>query len=160
MRYQVKQKIFTFGDSYTIKNALGEDVYLVKGKVFSFGKKLSIEDLHGNEIVYIEQKLFKLMPQYILYMDGREVATVKKEFSIFTPRFNIDSIMGIYRIEGDIFSHEFTIYNNQSIVSVISKEWFSFSDTYGIDINDNENQAFLLALIIVIDEVQSNNKNN
>lgn len=160
MRYQVKQKIFSFADSFTIKNEYGDDVYLVRSKVFSFGKKLTIEDLNSNELVYIEQKLFKLLPQYTIYMDGRDIATVKKEFSFFTPRFNIESELGEYRIEGEVFSHEFIILKNSSLVGEVSKEWFSFSDTYGVSINDSENQAFMLALIIVIDEVQSSNKHN
>jgi uncharacterized protein YxjI len=160
MKYQVKQKIFSFGDSFTIKNEYGDDVYLVRGKVFSLGKKLTIDDLNGNELVYIEQKLLKLLPQYTIYMEGSAIATVKKEFSVFTPRFNIESDMGEYKIEGDVFSHEFVILKDNSTVGEVSKEWFSFSDTYGVKINDNENQAFMLALIIVIDEVQSSNKNN
>lgn len=160
MKYQVKQKIFSFGDSFNIKNEYGDDIYLVRGKVFSLGKKLTIEDLSGRELVYIEQKLLKLLPQYTIYMDEKEVATIKKEFSFFTPRFNIESDMGEYKIEGDVFSHEFMIYKNSRIVGEVSKQWFSFSDTYGTNINDDENQAFMLALIIVIDEVQSSNKNN
>jgi uncharacterized protein YxjI len=160
MKYQVKQKIFSFGDKFTIKNEYGDDVYSVIGKVFSLGKKLTIEDLNSNELVYIEQKLLKFLPQYTIYMEGNAIATVKKEFSLFTPRFNIESDMGEYRIEGDVFSHEFVILKNNSNVGEVSKEWFSFSDTYGVKISDSENQAFMLALIIVIDEVQSSNKNN
>ena len=160
MKYQVKQKIFSFGDYFTIKNEFDDDVYIVRGKVFSFGKKLSIENLYGKELVYIEQKLLKLLPQYAIYTDGREIATVKKEFSFFTPRFNIESDMGEYRIEGEVFSHEFQILKDGNVVGEVSKEWFSFSDAYGVNINDDENQAFMLALVIVIDEVQTSNKSS
>lgn len=159
MKYQVKQKIFSLGDSFTIKNEQGDGVYLVKSKVISLGKKLTIEDLSGEELVYIEQKLFKLLPQFTVFMAGRAVATVKKEFTFFASRFNIDSDMGQYKIEGEVFSHEFAILKDNSIVGQVSKQWVSFSDTYGVDVNDDENQAFILALIIIVDEAMSVVKN-
>jgi uncharacterized protein YxjI len=37
MRYQLKQKIWTLGDTFAIKDGDGNDVFLVKGKVFSIG---------------------------------------------------------------------------------------------------------------------------
>lgn len=59
MRYEIRQKMFSFGDSYTIKDEQGEEKYRVRGEVFSFGHKLTIEDLAGHKLAYIEQQLFK-----------------------------------------------------------------------------------------------------
>lgn len=153
MRYQVRQRIFSFGDSFTIKNEYGDDVFRVLGKVFSFGNKLSIENMNGQELVYIEQQLFKFLPQYTIYMNGSDVGTVRKEFTFFSPCFNIESVFGNYEMEGEIFSHEFEILKNGRVVAQVSKAWFSFSDTYGVDIADTEDQAFMLALVIIIDQV-------
>jgi uncharacterized protein YxjI len=158
MRYQIRQRIFSLGDNFTIKNEYGDELFRVRGKVFSLGDKLSIESMSGQEIVYIEQRLFKFLPQYSIYMNGSEVATVKKEFSFFTPRFHIGSSFGSYEMEGEIFSHEFQIFNNGKEVAHVSKAWFSFSDTYGVDISDSENQAFMLAMVIVIDQVLHDKK--
>lgn len=158
MRYQVRQRIFSLGDNFAIKNEFGEEVFRVRGKVFSFGDKLRIESVYGEELVYIEQRMFKFLPEYTIYMNGRDVASVKKEFTFFTPRFSIESIMGNYEMEGEIFSHEFQIVKNGRIVAEVSKQWFSFSDTYGADIDDNEDQAFMLAMVIVIDQVLHDKK--
>ncbi len=159
MRYQIRQKIFSFGDNFTIKDESGQDNYIVRGKVFSFGDKLKIEDMHGNELVYIEQQLFRFLPEYNIFAGGQHMAMVKKEFTFFKPKFIINSQLGAYEIEGDIFSHDFTILKNGMIVAVVSKQWFSFSDTYGVDISGNEDQAFMLALVIVIDQVLHDDKN-
>jgi uncharacterized protein YxjI len=153
MRYEVRQKIFSFGDSFTIKNEYGHEVYRVRGKVFSFGNKLTIETMSGEELIYIEQQLFKFLPEYTIYMNGSPAAKVKKEFAFFTPRFCINSTMGNYEMVGEIFSHEFQITKDGRPVAEISKQWLSFSDTYGVDVSDSENQAFMLALVIVIDQV-------
>lgn len=160
MKYQIKQKIFSLSDSYTIKNEYGEDVYSVTGKIFSLGKKLYIHDLNGNELVYIEQKLFKLLPQFTLFIDDKEVAVIRKEFSFFTPKFTIECLTNNYSMEGDILSHEFNILKDNNIIGTVTKAWFSFSDTYGVEIAGDENQALILAFVIVMDEVQHNNKDN
>jgi uncharacterized protein YxjI len=158
VRYQVRQKIFSFGDNFIIKNEFGDDIFRVRGRIFSLGNKLIIEDIAGHELVYIEQRLFKFLPQYTIYMNEMDVATIKKEISFFKPRFHIESIMGNYEMEGDIFSHEFSILKGGRVVAMVSKQWFSFSDTYGVEIDNNEDQAFIMALVIVIDQVLYDNK--
>lgn len=153
VRYIIRQKVFSFGDSFTIKDEMQNDRYIVKGKVFSFGDKLRIYDMAGNEVVYIEQKMFKFLPEYNIYLNGQHAARVKKEFKLFSHKFNIESSMGQYTVEGNFFGFDFNILKNGNLVATISKKFFAFSDTYGVDISDNENQPFLLALVIVIDQV-------
>jgi uncharacterized protein YxjI len=153
MRYQIRQKIFSLGDNFVIKGENDEPRFIIKGKVFSFGDKLSLQDLNGNELYYIEQKLFKFLPEYHIFQDGMHAAMVKKEFTFFKPRFIIESKYGNYSMEGDIFGHDFQIIKSGRVVAEVSKRWFAFSDTYGVDIENDENQAFLLALVIVIDQV-------
>lgn len=161
MRYQIKQKFFSFGDNFTIKNENNQDQFIVRGKVFSFGDKLRVEDLAGNELIYIEQKIFRFLPEYHFYSYGRLIAVVKKELTFFKPKFYINSELGYYQIEGDFFGHEFRILKDGRVVVTVSKKWFSFTDTYMVDVNDNENQAFMLALVIVIDQVlHDDNRNN
>jgi uncharacterized protein YxjI len=160
VRYQIRQKVFSFGDNFVIKGENDEPRFIVKGKVFSFGDKLSLQDLNGNELYYIEQKLLKFLPEYHIFQNGRDMAMVKKEFSFFKPRFFIESQYGSYDMEGDIFGHDFQVFKNGRAVAAVSKRWFSFSDTYGVDIKDDEDQAFLLTLVIVIDQVIHDDEHN
>ena len=161
MRFIIKQKFFSFGDSFVIKDEMGNPHFQVQGKVFSFGDKLRLYDMQGNEVVYIEQKLFKLLPEYTIYYKGMPAAKVKKEFTFFKPRFNIESFIGNYTIEGNFWGMDFNVLKNGRIVAQVSKSWFSFRDTYGVDIADGEDNAFILALVIVIDQViHDNNHNN
>ncbi|MFA9397605.1 MAG: LURP-one-related/scramblase family protein [Clostridiaceae bacterium] len=160
MRYQIRQKVFSFGDNYTIKGDNDEPCFIVKGKILSIGDKSSIQDLQGNELFYIEQKVFRLLPEYHIFENGNHVAMVKKEFTFFRPRFIIESQYGNYNIDGDLFGYNYQILKNGVEVVVINKRFFAFSDTYGVDIENGENQAFLLAMVIVIDQVIHDNKNN
>lgn len=161
MKYQVRGKLFSFKDDFIIKNEYGEDIYLVKGKFLSIGHKLNFEDLNGNCIYYIEQKLFKFLPEYYIYdSNGNQVAKVKKQFTFFKPKFEIESNYGYFELNGNIFDHDFEITKNNSVCAVISKRWFSLSDTYGIDISDNEDHAFILSMIIILDKVIDDQQNN
>ena len=40
MRFIVRQRIFSFGDSFTIKDELGNDHFVVKGRVLPWGTSL------------------------------------------------------------------------------------------------------------------------
>jgi len=157
MRYLVRQKIFSLGDSFSIKDEGNNDVFIVRSQLLSFGKKLRIFDLAGRELCYIEQKLFRFMPEYDIYIAGYHVANVKKKFAFFKNNFIVTSPNSQYHVEGDIFAHEFRIYKDGRVVANISKRFLSFSDTYMVDIDDGTDQVTTLALTIVIDMVCHDN---
>ena len=81
MKYQVREKLFSFTDDFTIKNEYDEASFNVRGKFLSIGHKLNLEDINGNSIYYIEQKLFRFLPEYYIYdTKGNEVAKVNKSY--------------------------------------------------------------------------------
>lgn len=154
MKYQIRQKILSFKDSFTIKNENEQDMFVVEGKVFSIGHKLNLNNINGNLLYYIEQKLFKLLPEYYIYNSSvTQVAMIKKKLSFFKPKYIIESDFGVFELNGDILDHNFEVVKNNIVCAVVSKKWFALSDTYGVDINDNIDAAFILSLIIVIDMI-------
>jgi uncharacterized protein YxjI len=157
MKYLIRQKVFSFGDKFTIKNELSEDCYQVVGKVFSLGNKLSLYDMQGRELYFIQQKLMKLMPEYHLLKGEDIVAVVKKKLTFLKARFEIESSLGYYTIQGSPFGYNFQILKDNQVVATISKQFFSMTDAYGIDISNNEDQAMMIALVIVIDQVVHEN---
>ena len=44
MKLYIKQKVFSWGDKFTVKDVNGEDRYFVEGEIFSWGKKLHGDD--------------------------------------------------------------------------------------------------------------------
>jgi len=155
MRYVMRQKLLSLADNFTIKNEREQDVFLVKGKVFSFGDKLSFQDLAGNELVFIDQRLLNWSPTYELWKGGELLAVVKRElFSFIHHRFTVD-VPGPNDLEaeGDFLDHEYTISRGGSVVATVSKRWFSWADTYGIEIADGEDDVLGLATAVVVDIV-------
>ena len=155
MRYVMRQKLLSLADNFTIKNEQEQDVFLVKGKLFSFGDKLSFQDLAGNELVYIDQRLLNWSPTYELWKQGELLAVVKRElFSFIHHRFTVD-VPGPNDLEaeGDFLDHEYTITRGDSVVATVSKRWFSWTDTYGIEVADGEDDVLVLATAVVVDMV-------
>lgn len=155
MRYLMKQKLFCFGDDFAIKNEAGEDAFFVDGKAFSFGDKLSFQDLAGNELAFIRQKLLAWGPTYEIYRDGELAAVVKKQlFTLFRCKFTVD-VPGPDDLEakGSFLDQEYTFTRGNQTVAEVSKRWFSWSDTYGVDIADGEDDVLILASTVVIDMV-------
>ena len=160
MRYIVRQRIFSFGDSFNITDEFERPIFQVQGKVFTLGNKLNIYDMAGNQLIYIEQKLFKFLPEYYIYKGDSQVARIKKQLTFFKSKFDIESVYGKFEIDGDLFSYDFSIYRDGRQIAVVNKKFFSFSDTYGVDISDRENHEFILALVIVIDQVLHDDNHN
>lgn len=155
MRYLMKQKLFCFGNDFVIKNAAGDETFFVDGKVFSIGKKLSFQDMNGKELAFIEQKLLSWGPTYEIYRDGELAAVVKKHlFTFFRCAFTVD-VPGPDDIEaqGSFLDMEYSFTRGTETVAEVSKRWFAFSDTYGVDIADGEDDVLILASTVVIDMV-------
>lgn len=153
MRYVMKQKLFCWGDDFTIKDDAGTDRFFVDGKAFSLGKQLSFQDMQGQELAFIRQKLLAWGPTYEIYRDNGLFAVVKKElFTFFHCRFTVD-VPGPDDLEakGDFTDHEYEFWRQSGLRATVSKQWFTWSDTYGVDIAEGEDDILILASTVVID---------
>ena len=154
MRYLLIQKLLSWGDDYYVRDDQDRAVYFVDGKAFSIGDQLSFQDLSGHELAFIKQKIFALGRTYEISRDGELAAVVQKQlFSPFHHRFTID-VPGPddLEAEGNFTDHEYRFTRRGRVVATVSKQWFTFADTYGIDIADGEDDVLILASAVVVDE--------
>jgi len=161
MRYIMRQKFWSWGDDFTIKDEHEQDVFLIDGAAFSWGDNLSFQDMSGKQLAYISQTIFTLMPKYEIFRGGKKFAEVVKEFSWFNSSFTLD-VPGPndYSITGAFWSHEYEFQRQGRVVAQVSKRYFSWTDTYGIDVIDGEDILAILATCIVIDLVCHDEKKN
>lgn len=151
----MKQKVFSFGDDFLIKNEQGADAFSVDGRAFSFGDKLSFLDMNRNELAFISQKLLSWGPTYEIHRNGELAAVVKKKlFTFLHCRFTVD-VPGPNDLEaqGSFMDMEYNFERNGQVVAQVSKRWFSWSDTYGVDISSGEDDVLILASTVVIDMI-------
>ncbi|HLF93189.1 MAG TPA: LURP-one-related family protein, partial [Planctomycetota bacterium] len=133
--------------------AAGRDVFVVDGRAFSFGNKLSLEDPEGRELAFIAQRLLSWGPTYEITRGGRLVAVVKKSvFTLFRCEFTVD-VPGPDDLvaDGDFWEHEYAFSRHDRTVATVSKRFFSWTDTYGIDVAPGEDDVLILASAVVID---------
>ena len=152
-RYQLQQKLLALGDDFRIRDENGRDVYFVDGKVLSIGDKLSFQDLAGNELAFIKQHILSWGLTYEITRNGEVAAIIKKElFTLFHCRFSVD-VPGPddLEAEGDFTDHEYAFKRGDRVVATVSKKWLSFTDIYGIEIADGEDDVLILASAIVVD---------
>jgi uncharacterized protein YxjI len=150
----MRQKLFSFGDDFVIKDETGRDSFYVDGRAFSIGDKLSFQDMAGNELAFIREKLLSLGKTYVIdFPGGGGSATVKKHlFTFLRCAFTVD-VPGPDDLEavGSLMEHEYTFQRGGRDVAVVSKRWFALSDSYGVEIAPGENDVLILASTVVID---------
>lgn len=161
MRYLLREKIFSFGDDFTIKDESGRDIYYVDGKVFTLRQTLLIADNSGKEVARIQRKLLSFGPAYEIACGSYVSVLSKHLFTLFRAKFTLD-VPGPHDLqaEGSFLDREFTFSRNDRTVATVSKRWFQFADTYGIDIQPGEDDLLLLASTIAIDLCTHPDKND
>lgn len=153
MKLYIKQKVFSWGAKFTVKDEAGNDRYFVQGEVFSWGRKLHVTDTSGKEVAFIQQKVLSFLPRYFVFVDGKEVAEIVKEFSFFRPKYSIEGLG--WEISGDFWSHNYTITRNDNTIVKIRKEWMTWGDSYELDITDPRDETVALAVVLTIDCVMA-----
>ena len=157
MKLYIKQKVFSWGDRFTVKDAMGNDRYYVEGEVFSWGKKLHVSDMSGNEVAFIQQKVFSFLPTYHVFVNGDQVAEIIKEFSFFKPCYTISGPG--WEATGKIMLHDYEIKQGEFPVATIQKEWMTWGDCYELDIVNPNHEVLTLAVVLTIDCVIAQSSN-
>jgi len=158
MKLFIKQKVFSWGDRFNVYDENQNEVFYVEGEVFTFGKKLHLLDPDGNELAFIHQKLWSFLPRYYVSRDGVDVAEVVKEFTFMRQEYSVNGPG--WTVDGDFWAHEYDITADGRSVAVISKRWFTWGDTYEIDIAYGEDEILALCVVLIIDAVLQQQSNN
>ncbi len=161
MKLLFRQRFFTWFDSYNIYY-LDDDMsidmvdfdsldiaFRVEGQ-FAWGHAFHVFDKDDNLLGKLEQEHFTLLSQYNIEVGGEYVGSVEREFSLFSPRYNLE-FRG-WQVEGDMFGWDYRIIDeNDNTVASISKELFRLTDTYVIDVPDARDSLYALMVVLAID---------
>lgn len=151
MRLYMKQKVFSWGDKFTVVDERMDRVYQVEGEVFTIGKRLHVMDANGGELAFIRQKVWSFLTRFFVEVQGREVCEIVKEFSFFRPRYQISGALN-WRVEGDLWAHEYEIVDGDGrCVMRMSKHWFTWGDSYEMDIDRIEDALACVCVALAID---------
>lgn len=154
----IKQKIFSFADSYNVFDESLQPIYKVNSELLVFLSKIHLCDMFGNELFFIKKRFAFMLAEYEIYKGETLYAEIKQEFSFFKPKLRVTSSFGNYEIEGEFFAMDFRIIRDGMLLGAISKEWMTFGDSYKLEVENKEDAAFFTALVIAIDNCLHNGK--
>ena len=156
MKLLFKQRLFSWFDSYDIYDEDGNSVYTVKGQL-SWGHCLKIYDADDHEVGTIQERILTLLPKFEVYLGNQYIGSISKEFSFFTPRFNID--YNGWHVEGDFFEWDYSILDQSGRqIAEVSKQLFNWTDTYVIDVQNPNDALGALMLVLAIDAEKCSRK--
>lgn len=153
MQLYIKQRIFSWTDSYDVYDSSGEARYEVRAALFSLGHQIHVYDKRrgegSEEVGFIRQKLFALLPTFEIVIGGRVQGVIRKKFTLFRENYEVD-----YRgwdVEGDFLGWDYRVVQNGREVVGITKELWNWSDTYTLRYADPANEIPGLLLVLAID---------
>jgi len=152
--YQMRQELFSIGDDFWVE-AGGQRAFKVDGKALRVRKTLILESPAGQELYKIQEKMLTVRDTMEIEGPNGRVATVKKH--LVTPlRERYDVALdagGSWKVVGNIVDHEYTIDSDAGRVAEVGKNWFRIRDTYGIQVAPGQDDALVIAVAIVVDQM-------
>lgn len=148
MKLYINEKLMSLHNKYYISDEQGNNILEISSKPISIGTKTWINDLNGKELAYIEQELFHLMPKYNIYINNNLMYSIDKKFRLLSNDYTLSNN---YRVEGDFFMHDFSVYNDKNEkVAYVSRKYISIGDKYVVDIYDDKDYLLILTIVVAI----------
>lgn len=149
MRLLIKQRVFSWTDTYDVYDENENARYFVKAEFFTLGHQIHVYDQNGQEVGSIHQRLFTFLPAFEARIGGRDAGTIQKQLSFFKPKYEID--YNGWRVEGDFLGWDYDVLEGCRAIAHISKELLHWGDTYVIEFDRPEDELLCLLLVIAID---------
>ena len=145
----IKQKVFSLSGKFSVKDEQENEVYFVEGSFLRIPKTFSITDSARKEVALITKKTFSFLPTFFVEVSGQETVTIKKHFSFLKSRYSIDAV-GM-EVRGNWWDMNFEVDQNGEVIGSVRKKWFTWGDSYQLQIENEETEPLLVALVVAID---------
>ncbi len=156
MKLLFKQRLFSWFDSYDIYDEQQRTIFTVKGKM-AWGHRLEVYDANDRHIATLQQKVLTFLPKFEIYIGGNLVGEIVKEFTFFKPSFSVN--LNGWRVDGNFGEWDYTIQSPNGVVATIEKQLFNWTDTYMIDVANEQDSLLALMVVLAIDAVKCGQNN-
>ena len=113
------------------------------------GARISLLDGSGQEVAEIRKHM--MTDTHEVYLGGQRVAQVRHA-GIFGDKYDIESGFGRLEARGHFDGGDYTVSRGGAPVARMVRK-FSLREKFAVDVADNENQAFLLAIVLAIEAI-------
>ena len=163
----IKNKMISLRDSSFVLDEEGNKVFKVKGKFFSPTHKKRIYDMDGELKYIVRDKFWHFFHSscFILDDEKEKIAMLTNGIFDFKRRFVLKGYNDEIEITGAVFQFpnlEMQIVKNGKEIGRISKNWKDniFRDSYVAEIYDETEEAFIVALVIAVDNIYDERNRN
>jgi uncharacterized protein YxjI len=133
-------------ERFEITDSSGAPQFEARGHL---GSQITLHDNHGQEVADIRKHVFG--DTHEVYLNGQQVAQVRHA-GIFGDRYDIASGLGMLTARGRFAGGDYTVSRDGTPVARMVRQ-FSLREKFAVEVADNENQAFLLALVLAIEAI-------
>lgn len=98
MKLLIKQRVFSWTDTYDVYDEYGNPKYFVKGEFLSIGHKIHIyRHDTGEEVGMVREKLMTVMPRFELIAGGRALGVSKNALHCLSPNMRSTIMTGEWK---------------------------------------------------------------
>ena len=151
----ISQKMFSLFGKYEVKNSDGSLAYIVEGKP-SFTKKLNIYDANHQEVGSIRKVMLSFLPEFKIWIANKEVGDIKKDLSLFRPRYSIS--FNDWKVKGNLMGWNFEVYQNSKLIGQVDQQLWHFTSHYAIHYENKNDALEMLLLTLAIEAVNEAKK--
>ncbi len=150
MKLFIRQKVFSWGEKFSVFDESEHDRFSVRGERLTLGRKLHVYDEAGVERAFIRQKLLSFMPRFTVSLEGGTIVEIRQRFTLTKPSYQVSSPEWL--VTGDFLAHEYKIASADGReIAAVTKRWFTWGDTYEVEAYHSEDMLLVLCVTIAID---------
>lgn len=159
MELFMKEKVFSLHDTYHVYDMEGAEKYQIRSKPISITNQTSLYDLEGKELAHIHRKVISMHETHFIEIDGKEVTEVRTK--LFHPiHQEIDAPEIGWQIRGNLWDHDFSVLDSaENVRATVHRKWISLGEGYQISIASDEDIVLVLALIVTLERILTDRKN-
>lgn len=149
MKLYIKQKMFSFTDSYDIYDENQNIKYFAKCDFTWMLHRLRIYE-NSQQIGFVEEHFKWVEPEFSLYLNNQKYGRIIKELTFFKPRYYLD--FNDWQIRGNFWGLDYEVINPKGMVIMkFYKELFTWTDHYCLDILDESNEKICVLIALAVD---------
>ena len=133
-------------ERFDITDRAGTPLFEARGHL---GARISLLDPAGQEVAEIRKHV--MTDTHEVYVGGQRVAQVRHA-GIFGDKYAIESGFGMLEARGHFDGGDYTVSRGGAPVARMVRK-FSLREKFAVDVADDENQAFLLAIVLAIEAI-------
>jgi uncharacterized protein YxjI len=133
-------------ERFEITDSSGAPQFEARGHL---GGRISLLDGSGQEVADIRKHV--MTDTHEVYVSGQRTAQVRHA-GIFGDKYDIESGLGRLEARGHFDGGDYVVSRGgQPVARMVRK--FSIREKFAVEVADNENQAFILALVLAIEAI-------